>query len=983
MARKPSLNKKAPRGVAGERYQVVRTLGQGGGGEVFLVKDMAAGGRTVALKSVSGVKRDAPALIDLKNEFSTLSLLHHPNLAGVYDFGVTEQGMYFTSEWIDGSDLVAAASGRDLNTVFQLIVQILRALDFLHHRGVLHLDLKPANILVTDPNRTGNLTVKLIDFGIAQWKKYGRAQSEGFSGSPPYTAPEALEEKPASPASDIYSLGMLLHLIFAKRFPFATQNPMEILMQQTYRDPEPPAQLDAALPRAFADWLHRMVARDPAARFSSAREVLDALNRALGENFTLRSAQVPVRVLEESDHLFHSGIFEALKSRVDGGAKLELVGPAGAGKSQLLERLKIWLQLRGNRPLQFRDAPAWRDYFKDFPDLKERPVLADWDQSPPAIDLARIAGAAVWSNLASSGANAEVVEIPELDAGELKKYFAAEIPDAPEALPQWILETGGPIYPGSFGQLLQAMREEGLIAWSSAGWSWHGDANLDAAALTQRHAERARKMKQDVRSFLEGSGLVLPASALEGLLGFEAGALSEALFHWGREAWLRSEMHQGVPHYAAKRELAGESIAAGESSPDAIAEQLDLLYQQGKFGAGIRWFEALLRKNPEQAPRIRLVAGRHLVADGQAARSLDALHELRFESDDDQALLCETRARALNLLGRNAEAAANLEIADKKYLASGNRRGSARVDNMNGLVMRALRRLPEAEKILGRAVEHAAAAGDWYCAGLAQANLALVYQEQGKFDAAYAGYQASWKFAERDPHPVLLQSLYQKWINMLHHGGRSAEAEAACYQWMKLAIRNGDRDQQAIALNYLSLIAGKKGQFELKASYLDQAIALLEEKKEPRFKAQLFINRAYLNWSREKYLPAQLDAEAALNIATAWPEDRVLAWIYIILGKIYRDRPQADWEQSALFFEKAHGNILKNQIRESIWEVQYNRALLEKKRGDFRQAKAFLLEAQAAIEDFVEQMPELLRASYLRDRKLETVLGELATLPSP
>lgn len=306
---------------------MVRTLGHGGGGEVFLVKDLAAGGRTVALKSVSGVKRDAPALIDLKNEFSTLSLLHHPNLAAVYDFGVTDQGMYFTSEWIDGSDLLAAASGRDLNTVFQLIVQILRALDFLHQRGVLHLDLKPANILVTDPNRTGNLTVKLIDFGIAQWKRYGLAQSEGFSGSPPYTAPEALAEKPASTASDIYSLGMLLHLIFAKRFPFATQNPMEILMRQSYQDPEIPTHLDAALPPEFAEWLHRMVMRDPEARFSSAREVLEALNRALGENFTLRSAQVPVKVLEESDHLLHSDLFENLKEKSIPGPRSNLSDP--------------------------------------------------------------------------------------------------------------------------------------------------------------------------------------------------------------------------------------------------------------------------------------------------------------------------------------------------------------------------------------------------------------------------------------------------------------------------------------------------------------------------------------------------------------------------------------------------------------------------------------------------------------------------------
>jgi tetratricopeptide (TPR) repeat protein len=358
------------------------------------------------------------------------------------------------------------------------------------------------------------------------------------------------------------------------------------------------------------------------------------------------------------------------------------------------------------------------------------------------------------------------------------------------------------------------------------------------------------------------------------------------------------------------------------------------------------------------------------------------LNGLVFEAAGDQALLFETRARAENLLARFDAAKSDLAECEKLYRSAANSRGLARAYNLHGVLFRVERRWAEAEENLQRSVEKAVEAKDLYCAGLAQTNLALVYQEQGKVDAAYAGYQQAWEFARREPHPFLLQSLYQKWINLLHHGGKSSEAEAACYEWMKLAIRHGYRDQQAIALNFLSLIAGRLGRPELKVSYLNQAIAMLDEKKHPRFRAQFLVNRAYLLWSQGKFLPAQLDAEAALKLGQLWPDDRLLGWIFIILGKIYRDRSRPDWRKSGEFFEQAHANILKNQNSESLWEVEYNLGLLAKAKGEFSHARQKFLAAKEAIENYHGKLPEHLQASYLRDRKLESVFQELKLLES-
>lgn len=977
--KKTSKKKDASSGLIADRYRRIRELGRGGGGAVYLVEDSLADQGKLALKVVEKVGELDPALADLKSEFATLSLLQHPNLAAVKDFGSTESEVYFTGEWVDGEDFLAATSGADLNRVFQLILQVLRALDYLHQRGVLHLDLKPANVLVTDPDRTGELTVKLIDFGIAQWKKHGRIQEPGFSGSPPYASPEILTEREASPASDIYSLGMILHQVFANGFPFPTQNLQEIMMRQTYEDPQPIERLDPALPPAFADLLHRMVARDPANRISSAREALEQLNLCLEENFSLRSPRAPAHPLEESDHLFHPDILEELIGRFSAGGRLELQAPTGAGKTRLLERLKARLQQNGEAPLQFRDPESWREYHGQIKAPSARPLLLDWNAAPEEPLLAAFTGPILWTNRSSVSqvSGTEIIHLPNLSEAPLESFLREEVRQAPAGLAAVLLKAPAARTPAGLEGVLQALREEGRLVWGNGGWNWQGEVLDDVTGLLERQGRRNEEKRRAAREFLEASGLALPGAALEGMLGFEPGALRDSLEQWLGEAWLHREIRNGVPYYSvAERGLnAGESYL---SNPEAAALQLNALYDQGNFAAGVAWIEEWIRRtSPQPLPMgIALAGARHFVAEGQAERALSLLEGNPSDSGSP-GLFYETRARAENLLGRFETAETSLVDAERSYLSSQDGRGLARVHNLRGVLRRAARDWERAGEEFGQSLKLASEAGDLYCAGIAQTNLALVFQDQGKIDAAYAGYREAWELARREPHPFLLQSLYQKWINLLHHGGKSAEAEAACYEWMKLAIRHRHRDQQAIALNYLSLIAGRKGHLELKAAYLDQALALLDERKQPRFRAQLLVNRAYLNWSLKKYLPAQLDAEAAWNVGRLWPEDRIFGWIYMILGKIYRDRPKPDLEKSAELLEKAHANIQKNRNLESLWEVEFNRGLLAKAQGQSERAQAFFLEARKALEDYSGRMPEALRTSYLRDRKLESILDEL------
>ena len=182
------------------RYQIIKALGSGGMGKVFLVRDHKRDDREFALKALTLDldKVDENFLACFKAEFEILASLEHPHLAKVYDFtdrtkfleeldaksskeAFAEGAQYFfTSEFVPGTDLYKATEGLDWKQVCRLTISLCRALEYVHSRGIIHRDLKPANILVSDVSK-GDL--KLLDFGLAQGVKPNRKLVEGNQGA--------------------------------------------------------------------------------------------------------------------------------------------------------------------------------------------------------------------------------------------------------------------------------------------------------------------------------------------------------------------------------------------------------------------------------------------------------------------------------------------------------------------------------------------------------------------------------------------------------------------------------------------------------------------------------------------------------------------------------------------------------------------------------------------------------------------------------
>ncbi len=974
-----------PRRIAG-RYRVLRRLGSGGGGVVYLVEDEAEGGARQALKWVEAARGSNPGLgALLENEFAALAGLEHPNLARVHDLGVAPGGIYFTSDYIVGRDLLAAAREADLNHVFRLILQVLGALDYLHGKGILHLDLKPANILVAEAEGLEPPRVKLIDFGGAEWRRRGRAAAGETMGTPPYVAPELLLEQAPGPAADLYAFGILLHQIFFGAFPLRHRDPLLMMQEQIYEEPLALVPLPPALPESFGALLRRMVARDPRARFASASEVLAAINESLGEDFRLGAPALPQGILAESRYDFSADLIQELAEGLASGAPgvTVLSGAPGSGKSRLLARVKETLQLRRVFPVRLA-APAQLEAALSRAGRAQAPLLVDLpaeSEDLPAL-LERLDEAGLPALLATCREfSLELlaprwIELRPWTREQVLEFFKTEIrdlPDGPLAAALADLGSGGP---ERLETLLQALQETGALQWAEGAWQWRPEAEPDPSRLLPDHAARWRERRARIVEILRALPPGLDPETLAGLLDVEASWLRPRLEAWVREGLLKLREARQIRRYAL---AVSDEIEANTPAPrdwGRIEAELERLYAEGRFEAGARWADRLRAEAVELTPAAALRCARLYVASGEADRALEALPAQA--SPEERGLACEIRARAAWALGNLESAEAALREAEAAYLAREDLPGRSRAANLRGSIAKQRLDFSAAAESFAAAIELAELAADPYLQGLAEMNLALLRQERGDFRAAARLFAAAEASAGRAAHPWLQGRLLQNWINLLFYMGRAAEAEQRCYVLLRLAIVHRYPELQAVAHNSLALLAGQRGRRELQETQLNLALHLLRPRGLWLPYAQTRLNRAFFLWEQGRYTAAELDAGYALDLAQSLRHPHFKALAQLVLGRILRDRPNPDLAQAAASLNRAHQGLHRLKHRPLLWEVAFDRGLVAKRLGEAERARACFEAALRDLEGLLAELPDFARESYLRDRKLEKIRAELS-----
>jgi eukaryotic-like serine/threonine-protein kinase len=265
--------------VLDNRYDVVRPLGSGGMGEVYLARDRVLG-RDVALKVLrKQYAGDDEFAERFKREAMSAASLSHPNIVQVYDRGVTEEGSsYIAMEYVPGGTLkerISREGPLEAADAAGLGAQVAEALGAAHDRGMVHRDIKPQNVLLAA--RGG---AKVADFGIARAGTSATISRTGsVMGTAGYMSPEQALGKPATPKSDLYSLGVVLYEALTGELPYTADNPIAVSMKHVNEPLRPPVQLNPRIPRGMNALVTKLLAKDPEDRYADADELADDLWR--------------------------------------------------------------------------------------------------------------------------------------------------------------------------------------------------------------------------------------------------------------------------------------------------------------------------------------------------------------------------------------------------------------------------------------------------------------------------------------------------------------------------------------------------------------------------------------------------------------------------------------------------------------------------------------------------------------------------------
>lgn len=264
--------------ILGNRYSVIRALGQGGMAHVYLAEDLQTN-NYVALKIMRDELSDDPEFIRrFATEARAAASLDHPNIVAVLDYGQDDDIRYIVQEYVEGKtlkDLIREQGALDYHLAIPLMIQISLALEHAHQRGVIHRDMKPQNVMITS-----DMVAKVTDFGIARTSNANTITLTGgvAFGSVHYFSPEQARGGHVTEQSDLYSLGIILYEMITGELPFDGESSVAVAIKQLQEMPHPPSYYLSALPRSLDNIVFKTIQKSPQYRYESARTFVNELD---------------------------------------------------------------------------------------------------------------------------------------------------------------------------------------------------------------------------------------------------------------------------------------------------------------------------------------------------------------------------------------------------------------------------------------------------------------------------------------------------------------------------------------------------------------------------------------------------------------------------------------------------------------------------------------------------------------------------------
>lgn len=256
------------------RYELLELIGTGGMADIYKAKDITED-RIVAVKILKNEFAGSEDFLRrFRNESKAIALLSHPNIVKIYDVGFNEQIQFIVMEYIDGISLAEYIKLQGVlkwKDAVYFTVQILRALQHAHDRGIVHRDIKSQNVMMLPDG-----TIKVMDFGIARFnRETDKTLSEKAIGSVHYISPEQARGEMTDEKSDIYSVGVMLYEMLTGQKPFDGETPVAIALQHMQTPPKPPREINSSIPEGLEEITLKAMQKEPSMRYQTAGEMIN------------------------------------------------------------------------------------------------------------------------------------------------------------------------------------------------------------------------------------------------------------------------------------------------------------------------------------------------------------------------------------------------------------------------------------------------------------------------------------------------------------------------------------------------------------------------------------------------------------------------------------------------------------------------------------------------------------------------------------
>lgn len=255
------------------RYEITELIGVGGMADVYKANDLLEN-RVVAVKILKNEFADNEDFVRrFRNESKAIAVLSHPNIVKVFDVGFSDKLQFIVMEYIDGITLKEFMEQQGVlkwKDTVHFIVQILKALQHAHDRGIVHRDIKPQNIMLFPDG-----TIKVMDFGIARFaREEGKTISDKAIGSVHYISPEQARGDITDEKSDIYSVGVMMYEMLTGIKPFDADNPVTVALMHMQNEPKLPREINDSIPEGLEEIVVRAMQKEPSKRYQSASEMI-------------------------------------------------------------------------------------------------------------------------------------------------------------------------------------------------------------------------------------------------------------------------------------------------------------------------------------------------------------------------------------------------------------------------------------------------------------------------------------------------------------------------------------------------------------------------------------------------------------------------------------------------------------------------------------------------------------------------------------